>query len=194
MRKLLQKVGVTALLFAMALPAVVTATAVRHMNLDALTNNAGAIFRGTVTAVSVGTIEAGGGELPTTTYAFRVDEMFKGEPTTVKDGQAYMTLTILGSPKADTQTGDIQRLSVLRDIPQMEIGSEYLLFATPESDIGLTVTVGVSQGCFDLVGGMALNRAQNLGLFEGASVSGPARGPIEYRTLADNIRTILGTP
>ena len=191
MKKL--QVGIAAMLCLLALPAIVTATVVRHMNIDALVDSSGTIFRGTVTAINIGTVEVGGAELPTTTYAFRVDEMFKGQPTTVKDGVGYMTITMIGSPKVDDQTGDVRLMSAIREIPEMRTGSEYLLFTTRESSVGLSVPVGLAQGCFDIIGDMALNRADNLGLFNGTSFQGPASGEIEYRELADRIRQSLGT-
>ncbi len=188
------QVGIAALLCLMAMPAIVTATAVRHMNLDALMENAGTIFRGTVTGIQVGTIEAGGAELPTTTYAFRVDEMFKGEPTVVKGDEAFMTITMIGSPKGVQNGQDFVRFNVLRDMPKLEQGAEYLLFTTPESSIGLSVTVGVGQGLFDLVGDTAMNQAHNARLLEGTSMAGPAVGPINYRELADYIRSQVSAP
>ena len=185
--------GLAALLCALALPAMVTATVVRHMNLDTLSENAGVIFRGTVIGMKTGTVEVGGSELPTTTYSFRVAEMFKGEPTTTKNGQDYLTVTMLGSPKASNDEGDSVHFNVLYDVPRLLKNSEYLLFVTPESSVGLTMTVGLQQGCFDLFGSMALNRAQNVGLFDGTAAGGPAGGPIDYRDLADRIRASLGT-
>lgn len=186
--------GLAVLLCAMAMPALVTATVVRHMNLDALMDNAGTIFRGTVTGIDVGTIEVGGAELTTTTYAFRVEELFKGEATAVKGDEAYITITMVGSPKVESGADDYVRFNVLRDMPQLKMGGEYLLFETPESAVGLSVPVGVGQGVFDLVGSMALNQADNLGLLQGTSLNGPPSGPIEYRELADYIRNSLGTP
>ena len=189
------QVGIAAMLCLMAMPAIVTATAVRHMNLDALMENAGTIFRGTVTGIEVGTVEAGGAELPTTTYAFRVHEMFKGEPTVVKGDEAFMTITMIGSPKDEIDSGaEFARLSVFRNMPKLEQGTEYLLFTTPESAIGLSVTVGVGQGLFDIVGGMAMNQSRNARLLEGTSMGGPAVGPIDYRELADYIRSQVSTP
>ncbi len=190
MRKL--QVGIATLLCLLVLPAIVTATVVRHMNLDALVENSGTIFRGTVTAINVGTVELGGAELPTTTYAFRVSEMLKGEPSIVKDGVGYMTITMIGSPKEDVQGGDVRLISAIRDIPEMQAGGEYLLFTTPESSAGLSVPVGLAQGCFDIIGEMALNRADNVGLFRGTSFQGPASGSIEYRELVDRVRTSMG--
>jgi len=181
------------LLCLVAAPALVQASAVRHMNLDALVDNSGAIFRGTVTGIESGTVEIGGKQLPTTTYLFRVGEMFKGQPTAVRNGEQFLALTMIGSIKEhDNQhAGSIVRFDILHDIPRLTTGSEYLLFATAESSAGLSVPVGLAQGCFDLLGGMALNRAGNAGLFQGMQGVAQSNGPIAYRELAGHIRTSL---
>ncbi|MEO1245414.1 MAG: hypothetical protein AAFX56_06965 [Pseudomonadota bacterium] len=179
------------LLCLMAAPALVQASAVRHMNLDALVENSGAIFRGTVTGIESGSVTVGGKEMPTTTYLFKVGEMFKGEPTAVRNGEQFLAITMIGSGKHKAASGPIVRFDMLRDIPRLETGSEYLLFTTVESSAGLSVTVGLAQGCFDILGGMALNRAGNAGLFQGMQSAAPSEGPIAYRDLAARIRTSL---
>ena len=68
-----------------------------------------------------------------------------------------------------------------------------LMFTTAQSDYGLSVTVGLAQGCFDIDGSMALNRAGNIGLFKEMSYAGPASGPIAYNELAARIRASLAT-
>ena len=179
------------LLCLVAAPALVQASAVRHMNLDALVENSGAIFRGTVTGIESGTIEIGGKELPTTTYLFRVGEMFKGQPTAVRNGEQFLALTMIGSSKEHQHDGPIIHFDLLHDIPRLTTGSEYVLFATAESSAGLSVPVGLTQGCFDLLGGMALNRAGNVGLFRGMQGAPRSDGAIAYRELAGHIRASL---
>ena len=56
---------------------------VQQMNLGELTLNAEKIFRGTVVRVESGTIEAGGGVLPTVTYVIHVTESLKGHTSSV---------------------------------------------------------------------------------------------------------------
>ena len=51
------------------------ATIMLKLNLEEMTERADRIFRGTVVDIEVGTVQAGGGELPTVTYRFRVDEL-----------------------------------------------------------------------------------------------------------------------
>ena len=67
----------------------VHATIMLQLDLAELTERAGTIFRGTVTSVQSGTISAGGGELPTVTYRFMIDELYKGAATQVKGDQPY---------------------------------------------------------------------------------------------------------
>lgn len=186
--------AVGAALCLLTMTSIAMAAAVRHMNLDALTTNAETVFRGTVIGIEVGTVSAGGGELPTTTYSLRVEELFKGEATATKGGEQFMSVTMVGSIKDDAPRDDnLVRFNVFREIPRLERGSEYLLFTTPKSAAGLTVTVGLAQGCFDIMGGMALNRAGNQGLLMGTTYAGPQQGPIEYRELAEHIRSSLAT-
>lgn len=173
--------------------AIVSASSVRHMNLDALSDRAAHIFRGTVTSVSTGSVTRGNAELPTTTYLFRVSETFKGEVDVEKGGERFMKITMVGSIKDAKQTSGIVRFNRFRDVPRLEKDAEYLLFTTAKSDLGLSVTVGLTQGCFDIDAGMALNRAGNLGLFYGMSQGGPAQGAIAYNQLADRIRESLSS-
>lgn len=190
----LKRSGIVGLcLLFLAASSAVWATAVRHMNLDALTQNSEHIFRGMLITVQPGTVTLGGSEIPTTTYTFEVSEFFKGGPTAEKDGRQYLAITMVGSVKgAEQSANNITRFDRFRDVPRLAQGEQYLLFTTPASLYGLSVTVGLAQGCFDISGGMALNRAGNLGLFSGTAYAGPASGPIEYDELASRIRAAVG--
>ena len=86
-----------------------------------------------------------------------------------------------------------QKFAIFRDIPRLDVGRDYLLFTSAASRIGLSTTVGLGQGCFDIVGSAALNRAGNLGLFRNAVTPGPSKGPIAVDDLSSRIRTILAT-
>ena len=176
------------------LTAQVQATIMLQMNLGELTARADKIFRGTVTDIREGTIEAGGGELPTVTYKLRVDELFKGEATQVKGDKALIEIRMIGSlehSKVD-ENGNL-RFSPFRDVPKLSVGSDYLLFTTPESSIGLSTTVGLGQGAFKVlaVDGArgefkAVNEFNNAGL----GINGP--GPIGYVELSAKIHALLG--
>lgn len=189
-----KRIGIAGLLaFLFAGQPAAWATTVRQMNLNVLTDNSELIFRGTVLSVRPGTVKVGGSELPTTTYTFEVSETFKGDVTAEKDQRRYVAITMVGSVKGPEQNGDVMRFDRFRDVPRLEKGAEYLLFTTAQSQYGLSVTVGLAQGCFDITGGMALNRAGNQGLFSGTAYGGPANGPIAYNELADRIRATVSS-
>ena len=94
-----------------------------HLDLQELTSRADKIFRGTVIGVQEGTIAAGGGELPMVTYRIAVDEMFKGEATTVKGDQAVVEIRMVGSLEIDKadDNGNI-RFSPFREVPRLSTG------------------------------------------------------------------------
>ncbi len=180
------------LAFMIVIPTIVSATSVKHMNIDELSRNADKIFRGTVISVRQGSVEAGGAQLPTLTYTLKVEESFKGNFTSEKGDMRLTKITMVSDSKAES-SGDIRRMTMFRDLPRLAVGGDYLLFTSAESKIGLSMTIGLDQGCFDVVGSMALNRAGNQGLFQGAASTGPAKGAIAYNELSDRIRAILAT-
>jgi len=176
------------------LSAAVQATMMLQMNLEEMTGRADKIFRGTVINVQQGTIEAGGAELPAVTYRFKVEELFKGEATQVKGDKAVMEIRMIGSlvhSKAD-ENGNM-KFSPFRDVPRLDEGGDYLLFTTPESAAGLSVTVGLGQGAFKVspVDGadgeyLVVNEFNNAGLgLNGA-------GPVGYVELSTQIHALLG--
>jgi hypothetical protein len=80
---------------------------------------------------------------------------------------------MLGSLKKDTQTGDVRHVSALNLNPDLSVGREYVLFTTSASAIGLSTTVGLSQGLFRVFNNaqgreMTANGLGNQGLFDGA--------------------------
>ena len=176
------------------LAAQVQATMMLQMNLEEMAGRADKIFRGTVISVEQGTVEAGGAELPVVTYRFKVEELFKGEATQVKGDNAVMEIRMIGSlvhSKPD-ENGNL-KFSPFRDVPRLNEGGDYLLFTTPESAIGLSMTVGLGQGAFKVspVDGadgefLAVNEFNNAGLgLNGA-------GPIGYVELSTQLHALLG--
>ena len=179
---------------ALILTAQVHATMMLHMDLGELTAGADKIFRGTVTDVQQGTIEAGGAELPMVTYKFKVEEIFKGEATQVKGDKAVMEIRMIGSlvhSKAD-ENGNL-KFSPFRDVPRLAEGSDYLLFTTPESSIGLSMTVGLGQGAFKVspVDG-ADGEYQVVNEFNNAGLGLNGAGPVGYVELSAQINALLG--
>ena len=175
------------------LTAPVNATIMLKLDLADLTERADKIFRGTVTDVRQGTIEAGGGELPIVTYRLNVDELIKGDATEISGGQSVVEIRMVGSlvpPKAD-ENGNL-KLSIFRDVPKLDMGGEYVLFTTAESAVGLSVTVGLGQGAFkvspvDGVDGqyLVVNEFNNAGL----GLNGD--GPVNYEVLNAHVRALL---
>ena len=164
------------------------ATTIQRLDLDQMVDRAGHVFRGTVLDVQTGTVEAGGAQLPTTTFVFRVEENFKGS---YDKEHAIVEITMLGSTKGEVaRVGDFQKVSALPELPNLRIGSDYLMLTTPESRIGLSIPVGLGQGTFSIVvqdrQEMAVNALDNNNLGIGAS------GPISYVELSAKIRALLG--
>lgn len=123
------------------------AAMVKEMDLAEVCENAGSIMRGTVIDITTGTVHMGGADFPTVTYTIEVTEGFKGDFIT-KDGKSYAQVTMLGSLKYSPDSGNIQRFSVLPDLPRLELGAEYVLMTTTPSEYGLSTTVGLGQGCY----------------------------------------------
>ena len=167
------------------------ASDVIHMTLRDLVARGDRIVRGTVLGADEGTLAAGGGDLPIITYRIRVDEALKGA---VSDGDV-IEVRLLGSMK-QTPGGQARRLTVLRDLPRFTVGRDYLFVLTRPSKIGLSTTVGLRQGLFELRGRpgqeQAINDANNLGLFNGLQGAPTTPGPVSYASLAKHIRTLLG--
>ena len=179
---------------ALILTAQVHATMMLHMDLGELTARADKIFRGTVTDVQQGTIEAGGAELPMVTYKFKVEELLKGEATQVKGDKAVMEIRMIGSlvhSKAD-ENGSL-KFSPFRDVPRLAEGGDYLLFTTLESSIGLSMTVGLGQGAFKVspVDG-ARGEYQAVNEFNNAGLGLNGAGPVGYVELSAQIHALLG--
>ena len=190
----------TVAVLAVSLP--LSAATVVQLNLEQMVDRADKIFRGTVLDAREGTVQAGGGELPVVTYRLRVDEEFKGAFEEVK-GVRIAEVRMLGKLKPASSSGTARSLPPLTDLPRLEVGRDYLLLTTPESAAGLSTTIGLGQGRFELKGKpgqeIALNDNQNRGLFRGMSgtdsFSGgatPQEGPLPYSALASLIRNIVG--
>jgi hypothetical protein len=158
------------------------------LDLDELVGRSGKVFRGTVLSFRTGTVEVGGGSLPTVTYVFRVDEAFKGAFETKEDATGA-EITMVGTVKRSTvKVGDAVWFSVLPEIPQLEVGSDYLMFVTPESEIGLSISVGLGQGAFSLFEADRQTYAVNT--YNNANLD--LNGPVLYSDLAAKIRAMLG--
>jgi hypothetical protein len=179
-----------------------SAAMILKMNLAQLTDRADAIFRGEVLSAEPGKISIGGGTLPTMTYRLRVDETFKGNFEAKENASPEVEITMLGTIKATTHSGNQTRLtSALPEVPKLRVGESYVLFTTAPSASGLRSPVGLGQGSFRIYAGankteFAVNELNNLGLFDGVASAQRARqasdGPVTYTRLAGAILTELG--
>lgn len=158
----------------------------QFFTLAQMTANADKIFRGTVIDFDPTTVAAGGAELPAVTYRLRVDQAFKGEFPT-KDETQYLEITLLGSIKDAPSQGNLKQFSALPAPPRLEVGGDYLLMTTAQSAAGLSTTVGLGQGSFQIYTldkqEWALNEFSNAGLFD---------GPVAYDDLAAQIQQLVG--
>lgn len=190
---------ITAAVLAVCLP--VSAATVVQLNLEQMVDRADKIFRGTVLDAREGTVRAGGGDLPIVTYRIRVDEEFKGTFEEVK-GMRIAEIRMLGKLKS-SNSDTLRSLPALTDLPRLEVGHDYLLLTTPESAVGLSTTIGLGQGRFELRGKpgqeVAINDNQNRGLFRDMGPTGPSGGvtpqgggPLPYSALASLIRNFVG--
>jgi hypothetical protein len=173
---------------------------VKHMTLRELVTRADRIVRGTVIAQDDTSVSAGGGSLPATLYRIRVSETLKGSAASGD----VIEVRLLARPKATT-AGLARRGTVLQDLPQFNVGQEYLFVLTRPSAAGLSTTVGFRQGLFELRGRgeqeLAVNGANNVGLLDAPAPAAQARGarparpgatgPIPYATLANEIRALV---
>jgi hypothetical protein len=167
------------------------ASNVRYMNLRDMVARADRIVRGTVVDSEEGALEAGGGVLPIVTYRIRVEEALKGA---AEPGQT-IDVRLLGRMKQPSAPGALRRGPVFKDLPQFRVGSDYLFVLTRPSAIGLSTTVGLGQGLFQVRGRrgaeLAVNDANNLGLFNGLPSAPQASGPVAYTELVKQIQTLV---
>jgi len=175
--------------------AAARATTLVQMNMKDLVTRADKVFRGTVTSIDTTTVRAGGGDLPVIVYRLRVQEAFKGS-FDEHNGEPLLELRMIGLAKAAHGSGSVQSRNVLRDLPRLEMGHEYVLFTTAPSAIGLSTTVGLGQGAFTILGAgkeeMTVNAFNNAGLNRGlARPVLPGGGPVPYTQLAQAIRAAI---
>jgi hypothetical protein len=170
---------------------------VAQFNLAQLTDHAQRVFRGKVVDVVPGSVEAGGGRIPTLTYKFHVEEAFKGEFSTVK-GITFAEIRMVGKAKSVTR-GNIRSVSPF-ELPALSTGQSYLIFATAPSAAGLSTTVGLGQGRFEIHGSggkeTVENERGNRMLFSGMTTTArrasPEEGSMRYSDLAAQIQSLVG--
>lgn len=167
------------------------ATKLLHFNLQDLCYRSAQILRGTVVDVTQEYVAVGGGQLPVLHYKMRVTEAFKGQFPTEK-----------GVPVAEfNMVGTLKNLKdgapSIPGLPMLQKGGDYLLMIAPAGPVGITSTMGLRQGCFEVAGKAGqetvLNGYNNLGLFSGMQISTTqTRGPVAYSTVANWIHSHQG--
>jgi len=175
--------GLAAAALGLAIAFSASAAMVQKFDLGGLVENSDKVFRGTVISKEPGTVRAGGAEFPTVIYTLRVDDPIKGRFGSGKAAET-ITLQMLGSLKADDDSGRYQRLGGIDMNPGLDVGADYVLFTTKPSRVGLSTTVGLNQGLFRVFANaqgreMAANGLENNGLFDGA---------VEYADLVNAIK------
>jgi len=177
------KPSVAFLLVWMFSAAVVSGASLRQMDLEGLVQNADQIFRARVVSVTRGSVQAGGGTIPTLTYEVQIVDAFKSRTNGIT------RITMVTSPTEDPGTG-VKRFPLFRDVPRLEPGRDYVLFVTRPSPLGLSTTVGLGQGCFDVLlqdsKEIAVNGFNNAGLG-----FAPPAGPVGYGELSAAIHSHL---
>ena len=165
-QKLFVSLALTLALSVVAMAA--SATMVMKMGLGDLVGNADKVFRGTVLTKEPGTVSMGGSEFSTVVYTVRVDDALKGD----FGAKPIVSLTMLGNLKQDIAIGSVKRLTSIDMNPDLTVGSDYVLFTTPASSVGLSTTVGLSQGLFHIFSDangreLTANGLGNQGIFGG---------------------------
>lgn len=196
MRQKMPRIMLLLLGVSMFLSSNAGAQMVQQMNLSDLTDRAESIFRGKVLDMTVGTVEAGGADLPTISYRIQVSDSIKGAGDA---GGAYggsiVEIRVFGNVKGRPVENNVEYLGGFR--PELlDVGGEYLLFMTRPSSVGLSTMVGLGQGAFKVVlhekEDAVVNGLNNEGLFRGIDRGDfPQSGPINYAALATRIRAEL---
>jgi len=93
----------------MLLPTLVAVhgSSVLQLDLKDLCNRAERIVRATVIDINPGTVDAGGGKIPTVTYRLRVKETLGGQPL------GFVDLTMVGDIKGEAAQGGLSPVSAV---------------------------------------------------------------------------------
>ncbi len=143
-------------------------TSLIKMNLSTLVEKSGRIIVGTCLGVEEKTMTVPGkGEILYTSYLFRVSKTIKGSVGgTLELRQVSFPSYVSGNRKPIEIPG----------MPSYQVDEEYVLILTEESSLGLSVPVGLPQGCFRVSANLKIGTKQisnglnNAGLFDGMSL------------------------
>ncbi len=121
---------------ALAAPFVHGAT-LQQLSMDQMTDLATSVVRARVTGVSAALSTASGAPTIYTHYQLQVSEVWKGSP-----------LSEVAMP-GGTVNGQHQDFP---GVPELKVGSEYVLFLWKSPSTGIVQTLGLTQGIFDVTG------------------------------------------
>ena len=175
-------------------PCGATASTVRPMNLEEMTERAARIFVGR--CADVASAEHPAVRAGVTRSTFDVDEVLKGSPA------ARVSFRHIGTRRADGAPPGREF-----GIPRIDPGEEVVLFLYGESALGLSSPVGLGQGRFTIFRGKdgrryVQNDAGNRPLLRGLSPKARARigeaaerplpSPLPLDTLLEMVRKLRG--
>jgi len=165
------------------------AATARPVTLEVLCKHADRILLGDVLSAKNETLLVGRRRIPVVTYRIRVVDALKGK-LGEDPGSREVEMQLPARPGAAPSGSGI--LTYIPGAPRLETGNRYLLLVAPPSALGCSLTVGLGQGCFRVIGSgesaAALNEFGNAGLLETDRHEQPRRGPIRYSRLAERIR------
>ncbi|HEY4086770.1 MAG TPA: hypothetical protein VGM43_12570 [Bryobacteraceae bacterium] len=136
----------------------VHAATLQQLSMDQMTDLATSVVRARVTGVSAAISTASGTPTIYTHYQLQVSEVWKGSP-----------LSEVAMP-GGTVNGQHQQFP---GVPELKVGSEYVLFLWKSPTSGTIQTLGLTQGIFDVSsqpdGSVVANRRQSGELMVDAS-------------------------
>jgi hypothetical protein len=199
-------VGAAAWIFLAILlvPLAARATQILPANLEQIVSESDRIFVGTCTAVRDGTIPET--SIPFTEYTFSVDKPIKGN-----FGKTVIVRHL--GVRRPRVIGDRTLVFRVPGMPVYREGQELMLFLHPDSSLGLSSPVGLSQGAFQIVEidgeRMVQNGFRNQGLFRGIDARSFAakwklspdekrivggEGPMDYGMFVEIVKKLLVEP
>lgn len=185
-------------------PGKVCATQVLPVNIAQLAERSDVAFVGTCkgSAASIQGLPDGKGKMLVTAYDFSISQCIKN-----CEGIGEFKFTQLGA-----SGGEARRLGIpsVIGVPIYQVGSDYVMFLTKESELGLRSPVGLGQGKFMVVTGeggkrQVVNESGNKNLFVGLPATKAmtkalsaggispkgAAGPVELGSFVNVVRELV---
>ncbi|HQH80230.1 MAG TPA: hypothetical protein PK599_02420 [bacterium] len=174
---------------------VADAATILPVNLEEMVAGSDVVFRGRCLGVAPKRLPNG---IFATKYTFEISEVLKG------DIREELEFTQVGGSLSNSKKFNAP---YIYGLPLYKVGSDYLVFLSEETSMGLRAPVGLQQGAFKVSiaadGSVkVLNGRGNKNLLTGAvgtslaksiefsGASAPTSGPIDYSLLSDLVRRI----